>query len=183
MKSSLYATLLIFLMTFPPPILAEVDRTIYLVRHAEKQTDGSKDPLLTLTGQQRALNIAKMLKDRNIAAIYSSDYNRTQQTAQPLAEILGLTVTIYNPAKLKEFARQLLNHPGNLLIVGHSNTTPELASLLGAEDFGEIDHSEYHRVYQLSFGPKAIQSELLFSKPVQKAYLDKNKKNLSQLKP
>lgn len=173
MKSRLFATLLMFLMTFAPTILAEVDRTIYLVRHAEKQTDGSKDPLLTLIGQQRATNIGQMLKDKNITAIYSSDYNRTRQTAQPLAQLLGITVIIYDPSKLEAFARQLLNRQGNLLIVGHSNTTPGLASLLGAKDFGEIDHSEYHRVYQLSFGPEAIKSELLFSGPIQTEYLEK----------
>lgn len=178
MKSRIITASLILLSLFTPTILADVDRTIYLVRHAEKQADGGKEPVLTLVGQQRATNIAKMLKDKNITAIYSSDYNRTRQTAQPLAQILGLTITIYDPAKLKAFAKQILSKPfsidqGNLLIVGHSNTTPGLASFLGGEDFGEIDHSEYHRVYQLSFEAETIKSELLFSKPIQAEYLEK----------
>ncbi len=171
MKSPLLAMLLMFLTISAPEVCAEVNRTIYLLRHAEKQTDESKDPLLTVMGQRRALNIAKMLKNRNISTIYSSDFNRTKQTAQPLAELLGLTVTIYDPAKLEIFAKQLLRSQGNLLIVGHSNTTPGLASLLGGEDFGEIDHLEYHRVYQLSFDSKTVKSELLFSKPIQTEYL------------
>ncbi len=158
---------LILLTILTPPAYSQVDRTIYLVRHAEKQNDGSKDPTLTAIGKQRAGNLSQILKDKNIVAIYSSDYNRTRQTAGPLAKRLGLNVVLYNPGKLKKFAAQLLNSQGNLLVVGHSNTTPNLASLLGGESFGEIEHLEYDRVYQLSFQAEQIKTKLLRSEPVQ----------------
>jgi broad specificity phosphatase PhoE len=167
MKTSLLTAALILLTALTPPAYSQVERIIYLVRHAEKLIDDSKDPSLTTIGKQRANYLSKMLKGKNITAIYSSDFNRTRQTAQPLAKRLGLNITLYNPGKLNQFAKQLLASQGNLLVVGHSNTTPDLALLLGGEAFAVIDHLEYDRVYQLSFQSGQIKTMLLHSKPVQ----------------
>ena len=57
--------------------------TLYLVRHAEKQADGSRDPNLTEAGEQRAKFLAAWLKNKQIGDIYSSGYQRTIGTARP----------------------------------------------------------------------------------------------------
>lgn len=167
MKTGIITAALLILTLLSESVHSETDREIYLVRHAEKQADGGKNPSLTTVGKQRASHIAEMLKDKNISAIYSTDYNRTQQTAVPLAKKLGIKVSDYDPRKLEVFAKQVLESSGNLLIVGHSNTTPELAFLLGGDAFGDIDDSEYDRVYQLSFHEGQVDSKLLHSKPLQ----------------
>ncbi len=144
--------------------VAESD--IYLVRHAEKQVDGSKDPHLTEQGKRRAELLVKQLVDKEITAIYSSDYQRTKQTAKPLAKRLGIEVSIYDPRKLQEFAERLKALKQNVLVVGHSNTTPALAYYLGGKAFGDIDESEYDRLYQIKISNGQVNTQLLRSQPV-----------------
>ena len=104
--------------------------TIFLVRHAEK--DKGRNPPLTTAGQERAQHLAEILAKENLDAIYSTNYLRTQQTAQPTAAAQGLAIQDYDPGDLPAFAEQLLRGPAGrrILIVGHSNTTPVLAGLL-----------------------------------------------------
>jgi probable phosphoglycerate mutase len=130
--------------------------TAYLVRHAEKVTSGEamvvadpKDPPLTAAGQSRAKVLAEMLEGEPITAIWSSDYKRTRDTAAPLADLLNLEVQIYDPGDLEGLAAQLRANPNQtVLVVGHSNTTPQLAEALGGEGGTPIyEKSEYDRLY------------------------------------
>lgn len=125
---------------------------VYLVRHAEKQTSTGdmmdKDPGLTAMGITRAKELARVLKDAGIQYVYSSDYKRTKSTAQPIADLLGLEVQIYDPRKAEDLAIYLQSNPGRYLVVGHSNSTPNLVSLLGGEPGEPIDDAtEYDRLY------------------------------------
>lgn len=129
--------------------LAYADGTFYLVRHAEKQVDGTKDPHLTEQGQKRAEYLAQQLSLANITNIYSTDYHRTQETAKPLSDLLGVSVALYDPRNLEEFAETLKSKTGQIVIVGHSNTTPKLATLLSGEKVDDIDESEYENLYQI----------------------------------
>lgn len=129
--------------------IANADSTFYLVRHAEKQIDGTKNPHLTEQGHQRAQYLAQQLSLAKITKIYSTDYHRTQETAKPLSELLGISVEPYDPRKLEEFAESVKAETGNILIVGHSNTTPQLTALLSGEEVDEMDESEYEDLYQV----------------------------------
>ena len=119
---------------------------IYLVRHAEKQTDGGKDPGLTDAGMFRAEQLATWFQDKDIREIWSSDYRRSRDTAEPLLSRLGLELTLYDPRDLPALARDLLDKRNNALVVGHSNTTPELARLLCGCVISDMDDSEYDRL-------------------------------------
>ena len=136
---------------------------IYLVRHAEKQladpTD--KDPGLTERGRQRAAQLARVLRDGGINSIYSTDYRRTRQTAAPLAQRLQLPIANYDPANLPALAARLRASPGNALVVGHSNTTPQLVELLGGDSVSAIDEArEYDRLYILVLRDGVVTSLL-----------------------
>jgi broad specificity phosphatase PhoE len=126
--------------------------TVFLVRHAEKGTDGA-DPALTEAGVKRAQALADVLADAGITAIFSSEFNRTKQTAAPLAERLGLTVTVV-PAKdldgLIAKAREL-RPGGRALIVGHSNTVPAAAARLSGVKAAEMGETDYDRLYVATF--------------------------------
>lgn len=135
--------------------------TIYLVRHAEKQTDGTKNPSLTQQGQQRAEKLAQMLKLNNIKRIFSTQYKRTMQTALPLSKQLKIDIEFYDPRKLLLFANDIKTLKENILIVGHSNTTPVLVELLGGKSFGSIKDNEYDRLYVLEKYNDEIESKLL----------------------
>lgn len=123
--------------------------TIFLVRHAEKVNDGSADPALTSSGAARADELAYMLKHIKLDAIYSTPYIRTSQTVLPTAKEKGLEVKLYEPAEEGFLNRILRTYSGGtVLIVGHSNTIPELANeLAGQSDFSDLDDAIYDNLF------------------------------------
>jgi broad specificity phosphatase PhoE len=124
------------------------DLTVFLVRHAEKEK--GDDPGLTAVGEARAMALASTLGRKRITAIYSTDTKRTRATAAPIAEKLGVGVEIYDAKALSIFAQMLKRERGVVLVVGHSNTTPELVTLLGGEAGKPIDEAtEFDRLYRL----------------------------------
>lgn len=130
--------------------IAPKSDAVFLVRHAEKTIEKT-DPGLTEAGQARAIALAERLKGEGITHIHSSDYIRTRDTAAPLAERLGLEVEIYDAGDLPGIATKLKATPGRHLVVGHSNTTPQLTELLGG-DGGEpiVEATEYDRLYVIA---------------------------------
>lgn len=75
-------------------------RPFYYLRHGETEANaagtiaGSLDVELTPLGRDQARAAARMLADEPITAIYASPLRRARETAQPIAEALGLPVTI-----------------------------------------------------------------------------------------
>ena len=127
--------------------VAPKNDTVFLVRHAEKTMEKT-DPGLTEAGQARAIALAERLEGEGITHIHSSDYIRTRDTAAPLAERLGLKVEIYDAGDLPSIAEKLKAIPGRHLVVGHSNTTPQLTELLGGDGGTPIvEATEYDRLY------------------------------------
>lgn len=139
---------MLLMMVVASPVFANPTQ-IYLVRHAEKVTTVSNGDL-TEKGQQRAKQLAHLLKSAGITQVYSTEYKRTLQTATPLAKALNLPVKSYNPRELKAFAKQLKQQVGVIVVVGHSNTTPQLVRMLGGQA-KDMTEAEYTRLYQLSF--------------------------------
>lgn len=129
---------------------AEAVATFILVRHAEKQYGA--DPELTPEGEARAERLNFMLKNTDLAAVYSTETKRTQLTAAPTAKAKGLEVKPYSPYQLEFFAKELKRkHQGEtVLIVGHSNTTPSMANFLSETDnyprFSELDYTNLYVV-------------------------------------
>ena len=120
--------------------------SVYLLRHAEKTAEAD-DPGLAPTGIERVQRLAGWARGRDIARVYSSDYRRTRDTATPIAEALGAPLTIYDPRELEAFASLLAEHEETALVVGHSNTTPQLAALLCGCEAPPMDESVYDRIY------------------------------------
>jgi len=133
-------------------VIADELTTVFLARHAEKVLEGD-DPALSETGVHRAQALASLLRDAGIEAVYSTDYARTRDTATPLASLLGLELTLYDPTKLDDLAAGIQRRGGRCLVVGHSNTTPDLVALLGGAPGAPIDEeSEYDRLYVVTIG-------------------------------
>jgi phosphohistidine phosphatase SixA len=129
---------------------SRAELVVFLARHAEKADDG-RDPPLTPAGLERAGLLAALLERQGITGIHSTDYYRTRDTAGPLAEKLGLDVSIYDPAKPGALLAGLMELGGVHMVVGHSNTVPDLVTRLGGEPGDEIDEqSEYDRLYQVT---------------------------------
>ena len=122
--------------------------TVYLVRHAEKAT--GSDPSLTDCGKERAAHLAEFISQKEISRIFSTGYKRTIETALPSSELLGIEIENYDPRDLEAFALKLRSIAGNILVVGHSNTTPELASILVDDEVPPIDDDEYGLIYKVT---------------------------------
>ena len=130
--------------------------TIYLVRHSEKDlaSKNEADPPLTKCGKQRSESLSSFLEDVKLDAVYSTDYNRTINTAKPTANSKELKIEKYNPRDLVRFSKLLIDAKKDVLVVGHSNTTGVLAGLLIGEELGEIDLDIYDRIYQVVINNK-----------------------------
>jgi len=163
MKTKIVSLILAFSALTTIPALAA---DIYLVRHAEKELDGSKDPDLTETGRKRAENLAAMLRSADIKRIFCTDYLRTRKTAVPMNEIVGTEMELYDPKALEVLAQQLLELEENALVVGHSNTTTDLVTHLGGKAGPPIVEAwEYDRLYLLQTQNGQVTRTILLHLP------------------
>ena len=124
--------------------------TYYLIRHAEKDRTNPKNtnPKLNEKGLERAKKWASTFKDIDFDAVYSTNYYRTKQTAQPSAKKNNLEIEIYNPKKMYTSKFQKKTKGQNILIVGHSNTTPFFANkILGEYLYEQIEDNNNSNLY------------------------------------
>ena len=126
------------------------DTVIYLVRHAEKQSEGTHDPSLTERGHKRAEVIAQKLATVGLKAIYSTNYKRTIETAAPTAKLTGLAVASYDPRALEAFANELKKGALPALVVGHSNTTPVVVNFLAGTNYPLLEDHQYDHLYMVT---------------------------------
>lgn len=127
-----------------------VTTTYYFIRHAEKDRSDpeNKNPELTEGGQERAQNWMRVFEDVALDAVYSTNYNRTQQTAAPTAQSKSLEVRSYNPRTLNDSTFSADTQGKKVLVVGHSNTTPSFVNaVLGTKTYPSIDDSNNGNLY------------------------------------
>ncbi len=124
--------------------------TYYLIRHSEKNISNPADrnPNLSEDGLKRSENWRNMFKNISFDAVYSTDYSRTKQTTQPIAQSKGLETIIYdlNTFDFDKFKSETSGK--TILIVGHSNTTPMFVNtFIGKQKYEQIDEHNYSNLY------------------------------------
>ena len=121
---------------------------IYIVRHAER-LDQSVDTPLSSAGLQRAKDLADKLGKERIDSIFVSKYQRNHQTAQPLAELLGRSLTIYEHQPVNVIVTRLNGLKSkNALVVGHSDTIIEIAQGLGTKPaLPKIESADFDNLF------------------------------------
>lgn len=126
-------------------------KTIFLVRHAEKQLVGD-DPELSVAGTARSKKLAQILEGKDIQHIFSTNTIRTKGTAQPLANAKGLTIEIYDAKDHDDLVKELRARTGNILVVGHSNTINHLANYFVGTDekYPDLQDTEYDFIFEVS---------------------------------
>jgi broad specificity phosphatase PhoE len=137
--------------------------TVFVVRHAEKGP-GNPDPDLNDDGRARATALAHLLGDAEVGVIFTSEFKRTQATAQPLATLRHLTSTVVGAAKMDELIDRLRGlAPGTrALVVSHSNLVPVIVERLSGQKVGELTDADYDRIYAVTLSPGAKASVLYF---------------------
>jgi len=127
--------------------------TIMVMRHAEKSALPVEDPPLSVMGEARALALAQILgrapEEYRVQAIFVSEFRRTQDTVRPLANRLSVPVVVVSAADTELVADRARDEyrGGRVLIVGHSNTVPEIVEELSGHKVPAMAESEYGIVY------------------------------------
>ena len=124
---------------------AAQDKTIILVRHAEKADATSQDPELSAEGKQRAERLVKVAGKYKPGAFYSTNFKRTRDTISPLASKRKKQVESYDARNPNALVDSIMkSRYKRHIIAGHSNTIPGLANLIAKKDvFKNLDDSEY----------------------------------------
>ena len=130
--------------------------TVVVVRHAEKALGTIDDPPLSPEGEQRSERLALIFGERtgagHLDAIYVTNTRRTQQTAAPLAARLHLQPVVLTATDVAGTAAQMLkeHRGGTVLLIGHSNTLPQLVRELSGKLIEPIPDDDYGEIYVLS---------------------------------
>jgi len=136
---------------------SQATTTVIFVRHAEKALEPADDPPLSPAGQRRVAELTRQLKDADVIAgidaVYSTPFRRTEETARPIAEALGLPLNTYDASDTEAIMEYIVKkHKGKIvLVVGHSNTLPALIGNMGASKrVPPIADDEYDNIYIVS---------------------------------
>ncbi|WP_297793630.1 histidine phosphatase family protein [uncultured Eudoraea sp.] len=138
--------------------------TYYFIRHAEKIRSNSEDidPELNQKGLGRAMHWAEILNDINLDAIYSTDYERTTMTAAPTSVKQEITVQYYDPSDINIEQFKMNNLGKNVLVVGHSNSTPDFVNkMLGEEKYEAMDDYDNGSLFIVQISGQNITSSRL----------------------
>lgn len=157
----LFALLLLFVGSLAP----DPPTVVYLVRHAEKAAVPGADPPLSEAGQARARVLAGQIGE--VDAVFVTSFRRTQETAAPLAERLGLPLVVVDArhgvdslASQTAGAVRELGSGRRVLVVGHSNTRGAVVEALGGPEIPPICEAEYSRLLVLTLSdPPVLETQ------------------------
>ncbi|WP_230558668.1 SixA phosphatase family protein [Sphingomonas segetis] len=139
---TIVAAVLTTLTVAQPALAAD---TVFVMRHLQK-AEGA-DPPLSAEGAANAQAVAGMLAKSGIKAIFATPTKRAMETAQPLAAKLGIIVTPYNPADPEALATRVAAMTGAVLVVGHSNTVPDLVARFGGKRAVALTEQDYGTLF------------------------------------
>jgi phosphohistidine phosphatase SixA len=170
-RGSVVLAVLLAFATFARTVWSEdpaapAARTVILLRHAEKATDGdARDPHLSEAGKKRAEALARLLSKAGATKLYSSEYQRAKETLAPLAAAAGVEVQAIGAAKSADLVTELQKLPagGVAVVAGHSNTVPAIAKALGAtiqglDAKGYLDEASFDRLFLVTLPPAGAKA-------------------------
>jgi len=120
----------------------------YIVRHGEKAAASgaqmSSDVPLSAAGEERAQALKERLQNARVDHVFSTNTQRTRNTAQPLATARGLSIQTYDARDTGFVSRIKFISRGNVLIVGHSNTVDDLVNrFLGQSELADLPDTAF----------------------------------------
>ena len=146
--------LALFLLVFVSVSTASAQPIVVIVRHAEKATNDANDPDLSSAGRARANELARILKDSGITAIFTTEFKRTQETAAPTATSTHVTPTMVAAKDTAALVARLHQLNGNALVVGHDATIPNIVKALGINSSINIPGTDYSELFIVILGDK-----------------------------
>jgi broad specificity phosphatase PhoE len=129
----------------------------YVVRHAEK-LDKTPNSVLSSAGHARAGILKNNLQNRKIELIFATSFQRTQETAQPLATFLNKSLLIYRNNAEDSIATVIsANKNRNILLVGHSGNIPRIIEMITGKKITPIREDEYDNLYIIGFKKRKVR--------------------------
>jgi broad specificity phosphatase PhoE len=105
----------------------------------------------------------RLLGEEKIEAIFTSQYARTKETAEPLARRFGIVPVVVplgadattpsgiSEASIRAIVEKILEHKGGkVVVVGHSNSIPAVVTAFGARAIPPIEENDYKFIYVLT---------------------------------
>ncbi len=161
MRFALLATLVLPLggspgIRQPLPAASPEPVTVFVVRHAEKATDDPRDPNLSEEGRHRATELARVLGDAGVTALFASEFRRTQQTVAPLAQARGLTTTVVGAGAMDSLVARLDALPAGsrAVVASHSNLVSLIVKQLCGAEVKPLTDADYDRLYVVTLTGK-----------------------------
>lgn len=154
MVRTVIAGMMLMLAACVTPQAARPDPNYYVMRHLHTPA-GVSDPDLTAEGQRYALAVSDWFRRDPPDVIYVSSPRRAQQTAAPLAARLKLTPKIYDPKDTAALVASVKAERGTVLVVGHSNTVPDIVEQLGGARPGPLVHEDFGDIWHVA-GPDHV---------------------------
>ena len=139
---------------------AYAQKAVIIVRHAER-ADDSKDTRLSPKGIERAKSLARVLRDAEISAVYVTQYRRTLETAQSVVESRNLKPVTISSDDVEGLVRKVrADHADQVvLVVGHSDTVPDIIRALGHLEQVTVETSEFDNLFVVvpqTAGPPSV---------------------------
>jgi phosphohistidine phosphatase SixA len=141
--------------------------TIILLRHAGRDIYSAKaDDPLTWQGRRRAQHLPEVIGDMGVSAIYCTNLRRNRETAQPLADHLGLKLNLVSQGRLydyKKLSRELLNeflmkYGGGVVVwVGNLRNLEEMYKLLDGTGSPPTEYGDVYIVVVPDIAPPRIK--------------------------
>jgi phosphohistidine phosphatase SixA len=131
----------------------------YVMRHLQKAE--GQDPPLSDEGRRNAGRLIGYFKADPPRVIYVSSTRRARETAAPLAAKLRVKLRTYDPADTPGLIARVRAERGPVLIVGHSNTVPEIVERLGGERPTALTETDYGDLWHVWGQPtRSVRSKL-----------------------
>jgi len=136
--------------------------SFYFIRHAESNGNRATNPHLTKKGIERAHLYAQFFADKKVDTVFTTNFNRTFDTAKIIAKAKGVEIVFYDPFKIdyQKFFKQHKN--SHSVVVGHSNTTPNFANgITGVQKYSQMVEENYSDMFFVSVdGNNAIHDKV-----------------------
>ncbi len=152
-----------------PPVYSKTN--LYFIRHAEEDGNAVPNPHLSASGKKRVKLLERYFSHKKLDTIFTTNLNRTFETAKGIATFQGVPIVYYDPFKMSFKAFFKKHKKSNSLIIGHSNTTPNFVNgIIGYPKYSQMMEDNYSDIYRISVdGNNYVYDELTtIEKEIQK---------------
>lgn len=124
---------------------------IYILRHTEKADETSENPNLSAQGIERAKYWKKVLQHTEFDQVFTTEFKRNIQTAELISAASSVKPELYYPMSFDVLKFLNLIKGQKVLIIGHSNTIPDMVNrLIDETKYPPMSHKNYNILYVIT---------------------------------